>query len=82
MMMVPTAFPLVAGLTMPSFHGMPSLHGSCSSGCYVVPARLVQMAATSSSSIGPEPRTVELCQVTDEGQISECEVHELSLIHI
>ena len=76
MMMVPTAFPLVAGLTMPSFHGMPSLHGSCSSGCYVVPARLVQMAATSSSSIGPEPRTVELCQVTDEGQISECEVHE------
>jgi len=34
------------------------------------------MAATSSGAIGPEPRTVELCQVNDEGQISECEVHE------
>ena len=75
MMLVPAAAPLVAGL-MPSIQGMPSLHGSCSSACSVVPARLVQMAATSSGAIGPEPRTVELCQVNDEGQISECEVHE------
>eukprot|EP00964_Phaeocystis_antarctica_P095099 scaffold61668_cov60-Phaeocystis_antarctica.AAC.1 len=60
-MMLPTAFPLVAGLTRPSLHGMPSLHGSCSSACPVVPARLVQMAATSSSQpLGPAPNR---CQI-------------------
>ena len=71
MIMLPTALPLVAGLTMSSFHG-----SSSSSACSVVPVRLVQMATSSSSVGSPEPRTVELCQVTDEGQISECEVHE------
>jgi hypothetical protein len=70
MLMLPSAFPVVAALTVPSLHGY-------SSACPVLPARLVQMAATSSDSMGfSEPRTIELCQVTDDGQISECEVHE------
>ena len=69
-MMLPSAFPLVAALTVPSLHG----YGSA---CSVLPARLVQMAATSSDSMGvSEPRTIELCQVSYDGQISECEVHE------
>ena len=69
-MMLPSAFPLVAALTVPSLHG----YGSA---CPVLPARLVQMAATSSDSMGvSEPRTIELCQVSYDGQISECEVHE------
>ena len=70
MLMLPSAFPVVAALTVPSLHGY-------SSACPVLPARLVQMAATSSDSMGfSEPRTIELCQVTHDGQISECEVHE------
>ena len=45
-MMLPSAFPLVAAaLTVPSLHG----YGSA---CPVLPARLVQMAATSSDSKG------------------------------
>jgi len=69
-MMLPSAFPLVAALTVPSLHG----YGSASP---VLPARLVQMTATSSDSMGvSEPRTIELCQVSYDGQISECEVHE------
>ena len=68
MMMLPTAFPVAAALTMPSLHG--------SSACALLPARLVQMAATSTSTDPSEPYTVELCQVTADGQISECEVRE------
>ena len=67
-MMLPTAFPVAAALTMPSLHG--------SSACALLPARLVQMAATSTSTDPSEPYTVELCQVTADGQISECEVRE------
>ena len=44
-MMLPSAFPLVAALTVPSLHG----YGSASP---VLPARLVQMSATASDSTG------------------------------
>ena len=70
-LMMVSAFPVVAALTVQSLHGYSS---ACSP---VLPARRVQMAATSADSMGfSEPRTIELCQVTYDGQISECEVHE------
>ena len=71
-LMMVSAFPVVAALTVQSLHGYSS---ACRSP--VLPARRVQMAATSADSMGfSEPRTIELCQVTYDGQISECEVHE------
>jgi len=65
--MLSAVVPTVTALTVPSLRGY-------SSACPVLPARLVQMAAASPDS--DEPRTIEVCEVTDDGLISECEVRE------
>ena len=67
MIMLATVLPIVTALTVPSLRG-------CSSARPVRPARLVQMAAASLQD--SEPRTIEVCEVTDDGLISECEVRE------
>ena len=67
MIMLATVLPIVTALTVPSLRG-------CSSARSVRPARLVQMAAAPLQD--SEPRTIEVCEVTDDGLISECEVRE------
>ena len=67
MMLLSTMVPTVTALTVPSLRAY-------SSACPVLPARLIQMAAASPDS--DEPRTIEVCEVTDDGLISECEVRE------
>ena len=67
MLMLSTMVPTVTALTVPLLRGY-------SSACPVLPARLIQMAAASPDS--DEPRTIEVCEVTDDGLISECEVRE------
>ena len=68
MIMLATVLPIVTALIVPSLHG-------CSSARPVRPARLVQMAAASLQD--SEPRTIEVCEVNEEGRISECQVLEL-----
>ena len=67
MLLLSTMAPTVTALTMPLLRGH-------SSACPVLPARLIQMAAATPD--GDEPRTIEVCEVTDDGLISECEVRE------
>ena len=67
MLLLSTMVPTVTALTVPSLRAY-------SSACPVLPARLIQMAAASPDS--DEPRTIEVCEVTDDGLISECEVRE------
>ena len=67
MIMLATVLPIVTALIVPSLRG-------CSSARSVRPARLVQMAAAPLQD--SEPRTIEVCEVTDDGLISECEVRE------
>ena len=67
MIMLATVLPIVTALIVPSLRG-------CSSARSVRPARLVQMAAALQDS---EPRTIEVCEVNEEGRISECQVLEL-----
>ena len=67
MIMLATVLPIVTALIVPSLRG-------CSSTRSVRPARLVQMAAALQDS---EPRTIEVCEVNEEGRISECQVLEL-----
>ena len=67
MLLLSTMVPTVTALTVPLLRGY-------SSACPVLPARLIQMAAASPDS--DEPRTIEVCEVTDDGLISECEVRE------
>ena len=69
MIMLATVLPIVTALTVPSLRG-------CSSARSVRPARLVQMAAASLQD--SEPRTIEVCEVNEEGRISECEVLDLN----
>ena len=68
MIMLATVLPIVTALTVPSLRG-------CSSARSVRPARLVQMAAAPLQD--SEPRTIEVCEVNEEGRISECQVLEL-----
>ena len=69
MIMLATVLPIVTALIVPSLRG-------CSSARSVRPARLVQMAAAPLQD--SEPRTIEVCEVNEEGRISECEVLDLN----
>ena len=68
MIMLATVLPIVTALMVPSLRG-------CSSARPVRPNRLVQRAAAPQGC--SEPRTIEVCEVNEEGRISECEVLEL-----
>ena len=68
MLVLSTMVPTVTALTVPLLRGY-------SSACPVLPARLIQMAAATPDS--DEPRTIEVCEVNEEGRISECQVLEL-----